>query len=95
MKNKSIEETIFLKDTPQSELRFRMELNQKTSNSGQTNFFHMIESTKMVRPTANRAVPTQYLSAFQKEIDLVNKSSRPIGPSSNIVSHLKITVAKI
>jgi len=56
MKNKSIEETIFLKDTPQSELRFRMELNQKTSNSGQTNFFHMIESTKMVRPVL-RIIP--------------------------------------
>lgn len=38
------------KDTPHSELRLRTELNQNTSNSGQRNLFHMIESTNTVRP---------------------------------------------
>lgn len=38
------------KDTPHSELRFKTELNHKTSNSGHTNFFHIIESTNTVRP---------------------------------------------
>lgn len=38
------------KDTPHSELLFSTELNQKTSNSGHNNLFHIIESTNMVRP---------------------------------------------
>lgn len=39
-----------MKDTPHSELLLRTELNQKTSNSGHNNLFHMIESTNMVIP---------------------------------------------
>lgn len=38
------------KDTPHSELRFKTELNQKTSNSGHKSFLHIIVSTNIVRP---------------------------------------------
>lgn len=39
-----------MKDTPHSELLFSTELNQKTSNSGHNNLFHIIESTNTVIP---------------------------------------------
>lgn len=42
-----------------------------------------------------RYTEVQYPNLFNIDHQLTNKSSRPIGPSSNIVSHLKITVAKI
>jgi hypothetical protein len=42
------------KDTPHSELRFRTELNQNTSNSGHSILFHIMESTNMVRPVLRR-----------------------------------------
>ena len=49
MQDKVLEE-----DTPHSELRLRIELNQKTSNSGHSIFFHIIESTIMVKPVLRR-----------------------------------------
>lgn len=39
-----------VKDTPHSELLFSTELNQKTSNSGHSNLFHITESTNTVIP---------------------------------------------
>lgn len=44
----------FVKDTPHSELLFSTELNQKTSNSGHNNLFHIIESTNTVTPIHRR-----------------------------------------
>lgn len=49
-----MQQTTFQKDTPHSELRFRTELNQKTSNSGHSNLLHIIESTNTVRPALQR-----------------------------------------
>lgn len=43
-------ENFGIKDTPHSELRFKTELNQKTSSSGHNNLLHMTESTNTVRP---------------------------------------------
>lgn len=53
-KEKGHIENIVKKDTPHSELRFRTELNHKTSNSGHINLFHIIESTNRVRPVLRR-----------------------------------------
>lgn len=41
-------------DTPHSELRFKTELNQKTSNSGHNGLLHIIVSTNTVRPEKYR-----------------------------------------
>ena len=42
-----------IKDTPHSELRFRTELNQRTSNSGHRIRRHIIESISIVNPEKN------------------------------------------
>uniref|UniRef100_A0A0V0H5S7 Putative ovule protein n=1 Tax=Solanum chacoense TaxID=4108 RepID=A0A0V0H5S7_SOLCH len=82
-----------MQDTPHSELRFKTELNQKTSSSGHNNLFQMTESTRTVRPMERKAAAKQNVSAFQKETDLVSKSSKPKGAMSRSMSHLKTNVA--
>lgn len=56
---------------PHSELLFSTELNQKTSNSGHNNLFHIIESINMVRPMQKRAIPMQCFRAPHTEIFFV------------------------
>lgn len=56
---------------PHSELLFNTELNQKTSNSGHNNLFHIIESINMVIPTQKKAIPVQYFRAPHTEIFFV------------------------
>jgi len=80
---------------PHSELRFRTELNQRTSNSGHKIRRHIIESISIVNPMHIRAVLTQYFTASKRETDLLSKSASPIGPRRRIMSHLKTTAATI
>jgi hypothetical protein len=81
-------------NTPHSELRFKTELNQKTSISGHVILFHIIESIKIVAPMLKRAVVAQHLIALHNVTCLVSRKCKPIGHISNTISHLNTAIEK-
>lgn len=60
-----------LKDTPHSELLFRTELNQNTSNSGQIIFCHIIVSNNTLRP-AKKFIRQKTKSRSQQQFQLIS-----------------------